>query len=61
MLAALIAERPKVVSFHFGVPSLARVRALREAGIVLLGTATSLYEARILVDARGARRRRAGV
>ena len=50
MLAALIAERPKVVSFHFGVPSLERVRALREAGIVLLATATSLYEARTLVD-----------
>lgn len=51
MLALLVAERPKVVSFHFGVPSLDRVRALRDAGIVLLGSATHLDEARRLVDA----------
>jgi nitronate monooxygenase len=49
MLAALIAERPRVVSFHFGVPSPDRVRALREAGIVLFGSATNLDEARRLV------------
>ncbi len=51
MLAALVAERPEVVSFHFGLPSPERVRALREAGIVLLGSATSLDEARVLVAA----------
>ena len=51
MLAALLAERPKVVSFHFGLPSADRVRALREAGIVLLGSATSLAEARVLTAA----------
>jgi nitronate monooxygenase len=51
MLAALVVERPKVVSFHFGVPSADRVRALREAGIVLLGAATSLAEARTLTAA----------
>jgi nitronate monooxygenase len=51
MLAALVAERPKVVSFHFGVPSPDRVRALRDAGIVLLGSATDLAEARLLVAA----------
>ncbi len=49
MLAALVETRPKVVSFHFGVPSPDRVRALREAGIVLLGSATNLDEARRLV------------
>jgi nitronate monooxygenase len=49
MLAVLVAARPKVVSFHFGVPSLDRVRALRDAGIVLLGSATHLDEARRLV------------
>jgi nitronate monooxygenase len=48
MLAMLLAEKPNVVSFHFGVPSDDRVRALRDAGIVLLGSATSLREARIL-------------
>jgi nitronate monooxygenase len=48
MLAMLVSEKPKVVSFHFGVPSVDRVRALREAGIVLFGSATSLREARML-------------
>lgn len=51
MLALLLAERPKVVSFHFGVPPRARVQALRDAGIVLLGSATSLAEARALAAA----------
>jgi nitronate monooxygenase len=51
MLEALVALRPEVVSFHFGHPSADRVRALRDAGIVLLGTATNLHEARRLVDA----------
>jgi nitronate monooxygenase len=49
MLAALVADRPKVVSFHFGLPSADRVRALRDAGIVLLGSATNLQEAKRLV------------
>ena len=48
MLAMLVAEKPKVVSFHFGVPSPDRVEALRRAGIVLLGSATSVDEARAL-------------
>ena len=51
MLAMLLAERPKVVSFHFGVPSRERIAALRDAGIVLLGSATSVAEARALVAA----------
>lgn len=51
MLAALLEERPPVVSFHFGVPALDRIRALRDAGIVLLGSATSLAEARAVVAA----------
>jgi nitronate monooxygenase len=51
MLAALLADRPKAVSFHFGVPSRDRVQALRNAGIVLLGSATSVAEARLLVAA----------
>ena len=36
MLATLLAERPPVVSFHFGLPPHARHPALRRAGIVLL-------------------------
>ena len=44
MLAVLVEERPKVVSFHFGLPSRERIEALHAAGIVLLATATSLEE-----------------
>ncbi len=51
MLAALLAENPKVVSFHFGAPSSDRVRALRDAGIILLGSATCINEAHILAAA----------
>ena len=45
MLQALLAERPRVVSFHFGVPSLERIKALRAAGIVLIASATNPAEA----------------
>ncbi len=51
MLAMLVSEKPKVASFHFGIPPEASVRALKDAGIVLLGTATSLAEGRALADA----------
>lgn len=51
MLAMLLAEKPRVVSFHFGVPAPDRVEALRRAGIVLLGSATNVREARALADA----------
>jgi nitronate monooxygenase len=46
MLAVFLAMRPQVVSFHFGLPSAARIGALREAGIVLFASATNLAEAR---------------
>jgi len=45
MLATLVAERPRVVGFHFGLPSAERMRALRGAGILLFASATSLAEA----------------
>lgn len=51
MFATIVAAKPEVVSFHFGLPPQAWIRALREAGIVLLGTATSLEEARVLLAA----------
>jgi nitronate monooxygenase len=51
MLAALVADKPRVVSFHFGVPAAQRIRALREQGIVLLASATSITEARAVVKA----------
>jgi nitronate monooxygenase len=44
MLAALIEDKPRVVSLHFGLPSAERIGALREAGIVLLASATSVAE-----------------
>ncbi len=46
MLAVLLEERPGVVSFHFGLPPAGTIAALRDAGIVLLATATNLEEAR---------------
>lgn len=51
MLAALVAEKPRVVSFHFGLPSAASIRALRDAGIVLIASATSVAEGRAVADA----------
>ncbi len=51
MLAALLEERPRVVSFHFGLPPAERIAALRAAGIVLLATATNLEEARSIAAA----------
>jgi nitronate monooxygenase len=51
MLAALVAARPRVVSFHFGLPSADRMRGLREAGIVLVACATSIAEGRAAASA----------
>ena len=46
MLDLLVAEKPAVVSFHFGLPSVEFIAALRSAGIVLMATATNLAEAK---------------
>ena len=43
-LAVLLAERPPIVSFHFGLPAADRIAALRAAGIALFATATNLDE-----------------
>jgi nitronate monooxygenase len=51
MLALLVAERPAVVSFHFGLPPPVFIAALKRAGIVLLATATTPDEARVIEDA----------
>ncbi|MCA0366686.1 MAG: nitronate monooxygenase [Proteobacteria bacterium] len=45
MLARLLADAPAVVSFHFGLPDAARIRALKGAACLLLAGATSLDEA----------------
>jgi len=44
--AMLLEERPAVVSFHFGLPAVERIRALQAAGIITLASATNLDEAR---------------
>jgi len=51
MTAQLLETRPAIVSFHFGLPEADQVRALKQAGILLLGSATSLPEGQKLADA----------
>ena len=51
MLQMLLAEKPAVVSFHFGVPDQAAIDQLKQAGILLMASATSLVEAQIIADA----------
>jgi nitronate monooxygenase len=46
MLAMLLKEKPRVVSFHFGLPAAERVSALRDAGITLIASATNVAEGR---------------
>ena len=50
-LAMLLELRPAVVSFHFGLPPAECIRALHEAGIQLLATATNLHEAELVEQA----------
>ena len=51
MLDVLLETRPRVVSFHFGLPPDTAIRELKAAGIVLFATATSLDEAEQAVRA----------
>jgi len=44
MLDVLCELRPKVVSFHFGLPEQSKLQRLQEKGIVLLATVTNLVE-----------------
>jgi nitronate monooxygenase len=53
VLEALLAARPPVVSFHFGLPPGDAVARLKAAGIRVLSTATTVAEARAL-EAGGA-------
>lgn len=48
---AVIAAKPEVFSFTFGVPDPAAMRRFRDANIFTIGTATSVEEARALSDA----------
>ncbi|WP_434779170.1 NAD(P)H-dependent flavin oxidoreductase [Neisseria sp. Ec49-e6-T10] len=51
MLQLLLCKRPAVVSFHFGLPSTDYIQALKQVGIVLMATATSLKEAYLIQEA----------
>ena len=50
-LRVVLEVRPEMFSFTFGIPSAEQLRALREAKIVVAGTATTAREARLLADA----------
>lgn len=44
LLEILLELCPKVVSFHFGLPSADKIRRLKEAGVLLFASATNLEE-----------------
>jgi len=48
VLDILLRSPPKVVSFHFGLPSPHAVTALKDKNVRLLGCATSAIEAKVL-------------
>lgn len=48
MFRMLLALRPEVVSFHFGLPSAERIAAFHAAGMFTMATATSLREAKAI-------------
>ncbi|MDY7229408.1 NAD(P)H-dependent flavin oxidoreductase [Hyalangium rubrum] len=50
-LEAVLEARPAVFSFTFGIPSREVLARLRTRGIASVGTATTLEEARLLVEA----------
>jgi nitronate monooxygenase len=49
-IEVLLDVRPDVASFTFGVPSADECRRLREAGIAVVGTVTTVAEARTAVE-----------
>lgn len=52
-LALLLEFRPRVVSFHFGLPAAALLAPLKAAGAVILASATTVAEA-LWLEAHGA-------
>lgn len=48
MLDVLLACKPKVASFHFGLPKPHAIEALKRAGVTLIGNATNVAEAQVL-------------
>lgn len=51
MLRAVLDARPALVSFHFGLPGAEITAALREAGAILIASATSVQEGQAIRDA----------
>ncbi len=51
-LEAVLQARPAVFSFTFGIPAPADINRLRSRGILVLGTATTVEEARLLQEVR---------
>jgi nitronate monooxygenase len=49
-LEALLEIRPPVVSFHFGLPGRDAVAAIRDAGLTVLASATTVAEAEHVVE-----------
>jgi nitronate monooxygenase len=50
-LEAVLEARPEIFSFTFGIPSPDAMKRLRERGILTMGTATTVEEARLLEKA----------
>jgi len=50
-VAVLLDTKPEVVSFHFGLPDREIVRTLKDAGIFIISSATTVAEARALEQA----------
>jgi nitronate monooxygenase len=50
-LDAVLEERPPVFSFTFGIPTAAQIAALKRRDIAIVGTATTVEEARLLEQA----------
>jgi nitronate monooxygenase len=49
-LAMLLRAKPQMVSFHFGLPRPEIVQAIRQAGIFVISSATTVAEARTLEE-----------
>ena len=50
-LAMLLRAKPQMVSFHFGLPRPEIVEAIKDAGIFIISSATTVAEARTLESA----------
>jgi nitronate monooxygenase len=50
MCDVILEYKPKVASFHFGMPDVALVKRVKDAGILVISSATTAEEARRLQD-----------